>query len=140
MISPAAPDSLAFIGHAVGVNAVTPIVELQSRYLTALYKGTITLPSAAKMEAEIEKHVQWIRKTRYLKDDACWIDMWPYLDDLAREIGCDSKSRLGWGLWLRNRKLYNQISKGPLSGHQYRYWSVCLELIQALGSWCLGWC
>ena len=42
------------------------------------------------------------------------------MDWLAEQIGCDVKSRLTCGLWFHDRTLYNHITKGSFSGHQYR--------------------
>ena len=121
MISPAAPDSLAFIGRILSPGLLPTISELQSRYLVQLYKGNIQLPDSKTMEKEIDAHNQWIEKTRYDKSDVAFRQWTPYMDWLAEQIGCDVKSRLTWRLWLHDRKLYNCIAKGPFSGHQYRF-------------------
>ena len=95
-------------------------MELQSRYLTELYKGRIVLPTREVMDKEIDDHAKWIERNRYHKDDVDFYYWTPYLDWMAEQIGCDVKSRLTWSLWFRKRRLYNYIAKGPLSGHQFR--------------------
>jgi hypothetical protein len=120
VISIAAPDSLAFIGRIIAPSLLPTISELQSRYLIQVYKGNLSLPSVEEMQKEIDNHARWIEETRYDKSDVAFRLWTSYMDWLAEQIGCGVKSRLTWGLWFRNRTLYNYIAKGPLSGHQYR--------------------
>ena len=121
MISPDASESLAFVGNTSTASVHTVVSELQSRYLAQLFLGNLTLPSRLEMEKEIDKHEHWVYTSRYEKDDPSYVDMVAYMDWLAKQIGCDVQSRLTWGLWFRKRKLYNYITKGPFSGHQFRY-------------------
>jgi Flavin-binding monooxygenase-like len=120
-ISLPAPQSLAFVGVVLAPSLLPTICELQARYLVRLWNGELTLPELPVMEAEVEKHAQFIEKTRYHKDDVSYIQFVPYLDGLAKQVGCDVHSHLTWGLWWNDRKLYNYVKKGPFSGHQFRY-------------------
>jgi Flavin-binding monooxygenase-like len=97
--------------------------ELQSRYLAQLYLGNLTLPPRAEMEKEIVSQYKFAEENTHLKTDLSLVsalNFVSYIDWLAKQIGCDIQSRLTWGLWFKNRKLYDYITKGPLSGHQYR--------------------
>jgi Flavin-binding monooxygenase-like len=120
-ISLAAPHSLAFVGAILAPSLLPTICEIQAQYLVRLWNGEITLPPSSVMKEEVDKHAELVEKTRYHKDDVSYVQFVPYLDGLAKQVGCDVLSRLTWGLWWRDRKLYNYIKKGPFSGHQYRY-------------------
>ena len=72
------------------------------------------------MQEEVASHARWIEQTRYDKHDVAFRQWTLYMDWLADQIGCDVKSRLTWGLWFRDRTLYNYIAHGTFSGHQYR--------------------
>ena len=120
MLSLAAPDSLAFVGRILTPGLLPTIAELQCRYLIQLYRGNVGLPEPETMRDEVLTHARWIERTRYDTHDVAFIQWTPYMDWLAEQIGCDVKSRLTWGLWFYNRTLYNNVAKGPFSGHQYR--------------------
>ena len=139
MISLEAPNSLAFIGHTCTPSLAPTVDELQSRYIAQLYKGIIKLPSQSEMRQSVDDHLQWIATTRHNKEDASPVKTVPYMDWLAQQIGCDVQSHLTPGLLQRNRRLYNYISKGVLSGHQYPYGRlVFVTECRDLGTWSLG--
>ena len=121
------PNSLAFVGAVMAIGILPVAAELQSRYLSLLWKNKITLPPASVMEKEINDHAAFVAKTRYHKDDVSHVNVVEFCDWFAKEVGCDVHNRLTWGLWWRDRKLYNWIKKGVLSGHQFRYDQLGLE-------------
>src|SRR5271156_1059239 len=95
-ISLAAPQSLAFVGTVLAPSLLPTICELQARYLVRLWNGELTLPAMSVMKDEVEKHAQLVQKSRYHSDDVSWIQFVPYLDWLAKQVGCDVHSRLTW--------------------------------------------
>ena len=90
------------------------------------------------MRRSVEEHLQWIAATRYNKEDVSPVKTVAYMDWLAQQIGCDVQRHLTWWLWLRNRRLYDYISKGVLSGRQYRYRDLVLRQIVGFGDLELG--
>jgi hypothetical protein len=120
-LSPTSPNSLAFVGNVQTIGNLPVAAELQSRYLSLLWTGQIPPPSSQEMEKEIKSHTAKLAKTKYHPEDVSQVNVVEFLDWFAKEVGCDVHSRLTWGLWWRDRKLYNWIKKGVLSGHQFRY-------------------
>lgn len=133
MISLEAPYSLAFINQIFGASLSPTISELQVRYLAQVYKGTIQLPSYSDMMRDVEEHHQFIAATKLHKEDVSMVKLTPYMDWFAKQIGCDVQTRLTWWLWFRDRKLYNYIANGVLSGHQFRYHTHWRKLIVEFG-------
>jgi len=106
LVFPPGIPKLAFVGMTRVSGPVFPVVELQARWVAAVFTGRVSLPSADAMQAEIEAR---IRRARALGDDQMRVDLLPYLDDIASRIG--AKPSL-----LRHPRLL--IS--PVSARDYR--------------------
>ena len=82
-------EKLAFIGFVrPGVGTVPAISELQGRYLGLILNGTITLPGADAMCADVKRQREVARATFPLDFDRLpqLVDYYPYLMGLAKKM------------------------------------------------------
>ena len=94
------PETLAIIGLFQTVGAGIPACEMQCRWYAALIKNKdnnnnnqnrnhYQLPSREVMEAEIDRKWKKITERYYDSERHTFQEDWlPYLDDIAKEIGC----------------------------------------------------
>ncbi len=102
--------TLAFIGFCTVGAPVPPAVELQCRWVAAVWAGRLSLPHADHMQASVDQHRAECAaaQTHPMK-----LKMPAYLDELAAEIGARPR------LW-RHLDLLPQLLFGPLIAAQYR--------------------
>jgi len=106
LVFPPGVPKLAFVGMTRVSGPVFPVVELQARWVAAVFAGRASLPSADAMRAEIETRIS---RARALGDDQMRVELLPYLDDIASRIG--AKPSL-----LRHPRLL----VSPVSARDYR--------------------
>ncbi|KAI0218819.1 Dimethylaniline monooxygenase [N-oxide-forming] 5 [Lamellibrachia satsuma] len=116
--------TLVVIGRMQQLGSVFPIVEMQSRWATRVFKGLCQLPSRDVMLADIrqrqrarEQHLPSLRHTM----EVLWL---PYLDELARDIGCRPNIAK---LMLTDPTLAMRCYFGPAVAYQFR--------LQGPGKW-----
>ncbi|MHB8631846.1 MAG: flavin-containing monooxygenase [Candidatus Limnocylindria bacterium] len=102
------PDipGLAFVGMTRVSGPVFPVVELQARWVAAVFAGRAMLPPAEAMRDEIRSR---IGRARAIGDDQMRIELLAYLDDIASRIGATPS------LWRHPRLLV-----APVSARDYR--------------------
>jgi dimethylaniline monooxygenase (N-oxide forming) len=102
--------SLAFIGFCTVGAPVPPAVELQCRWVTAIFAGRLRLPPAEVMQAAVDRHRAdcTAAQTHPMK-----LKMPAYADELAAEIGAQPR-------WWRHLDLLPQLLLGPMVAAQYR--------------------
>ncbi|NWV51779.1 FMO1 monooxygenase, partial [Daphoenositta chrysoptera] len=110
--------TLAVLGLIKPFGAVMPVVEMQARWVSRVFKGLCQLPSQSVMEKEVnnkkKNQVQWFGLTfdEVLKSE--WL---AYLDTLASFIGAKPSVL---GLLCTDPWLALTIFFGPCSPYQYR--------------------
>ena len=106
------PDrpGLAFIGFCTVGAPVPPTIEMQCRWVAAIFAGRLSLPPAAEMQASVEQRraecADGLTHPMKLKMPA-------YIDGLARDIGAQPR-------WWRHLDLLPQLFFGPMIAAQYR--------------------
>uniref|UniRef100_A0A914CK74 Flavin-containing monooxygenase n=1 Tax=Acrobeloides nanus TaxID=290746 RepID=A0A914CK74_9BILA len=85
---PRNPD-LAVIGLIQPIGSVSPISEMQSRWVVEIFSGRHKLPSKQEMYNDIEEK-RLHMKRRYFQSSkhTVQVDFVPYMDELAGLIGC----------------------------------------------------
>nr|XP_018670429.1 dimethylaniline monooxygenase [N-oxide-forming] 5-like isoform X1 [Ciona intestinalis]XP_026693550.1 dimethylaniline monooxygenase [N-oxide-forming] 5-like isoform X2 [Ciona intestinalis] len=125
-------NTLCMIGHVQALATVNPLAEMQSRWATRVFKGLSKLPSEREMRNQVEeKHKQM--KSHYYESQrhTIEVDHIPYMDFLAKEIGC--KPNL-WRIALTDLPLAKKMFFEYCTGYQYRLvgpgkWSGAREAI-----------
>lgn len=102
--------NLAFIGAANIVGAALPLMEIQSRYMSEVFAGNVSLPSSRIMLEKIDSHKQLCEQKQI---DPMRVQALSYLDKIAGIIGVSPKL-------LANRKVFKELVAGPLSAFRYR--------------------
>uniref|UniRef100_A0A915MAQ1 Flavin-containing monooxygenase n=1 Tax=Meloidogyne javanica TaxID=6303 RepID=A0A915MAQ1_MELJA len=92
LILPPSPSAkgLAVIGLVQPIGSVSPIAEMQARWVTSiLAKGLNSLPNEAKMREEIVCRRERMRR-QYFESakHTIQVQYLPYMDELAEQIGC----------------------------------------------------
>jgi dimethylaniline monooxygenase (N-oxide forming) / hypotaurine monooxygenase len=85
---------------------VFPVIELQARWVAAVFADRVALPSEQGMWREIHTRID---RARAVGDDQMRVELLPYLDDIASRIG--AKPSL-----LRHPRLLTS----PVSARDYR--------------------
>uniref|UniRef100_UPI00358F008B flavin-containing monooxygenase 5-like isoform X1 n=2 Tax=Myxine glutinosa TaxID=7769 RepID=UPI00358F008B len=113
------PPTLAFINLVEANVSATSVCEMQSRWVTRIFKGLISLPDEAEMLKEISQEQEiYSHKFPNLKRHTIEIEDCPaYTDDLASQIGV--RPRL-LPLFLKDPGLALKIFFGPLTNYQFR--------------------
>jgi len=106
LVFPPGTPALAFVGMTRVSGPVFPVIELQARWVAAVFSGRVALPPQEEMWREIQAR---IRRARAAGDDQMRVELLPYLDDIASRIG--AKPSL-----LRHPRLLTS----PVSARDYR--------------------
>ena len=106
LVFPPGIAGLAFVGMTRVSGPVFPVVELQARWVAAVFAGHAVLPESGVMRREVERR---IRVARAIGDDQMRVELLPYLDDIAGRIGAKPS------LWRHPRLLMS-----PVSARDYR--------------------
>ncbi|NWV10841.1 FMO1 monooxygenase, partial [Ptilonorhynchus violaceus] len=110
--------TLTVLGLIRPFGGIMPVIEMQARWVTRVFKGLCQLPSQSVMEKEVnekkKKQVQWFGLTF---DEVLKTEWLVYMDTLASFIGA-KPSMLG--LLCRDPWLALTVFFGPCSPYQYR--------------------
>ncbi|XP_062411476.1 flavin-containing monooxygenase 5-like isoform X2 [Sardina pilchardus] len=110
--------TLAVVGFIHALGAIMPQAEMQSRWVTRVFKGLNKLPSPEVMMKEVEKDTKDIDKNYICsKQSPLQVDFVSYMDDIAGEIGV--RPSLPW-LFFTDYSLFKKVLWGPVSSYQYR--------------------
>lgn len=120
------PESLAFIGYVAFPSPAFQTQDLASMALAQIWKGSSKMPSARKMQREVEAHERWMCKlARRGRVHPAWVS-WPeWVAWANRAAGTGLAENLGWGVqgwrfWAGERELYRVVVDGVYTPHLYR--------------------
>ncbi|NWH67279.1 FMO1 monooxygenase, partial [Geococcyx californianus] len=110
--------TLAVLGLIKPLGGIMPLVEMQARWVTRVFKGLCQLPPQSVMVKEVNEksknRVKWFGLTY---DEVLKVDWLVYMDYLASLIGAKPSVL---GLLCRDPRLALTIFFGPCSPYQYR--------------------
>jgi cation diffusion facilitator CzcD-associated flavoprotein CzcO len=114
IIAPRTPATLAFLGVVQPQTGFMPVIELQARWIAALWRGRIELPSEAAMRQAIAADRRQ-RESMYVSRPRHSIEVeWPdYSDVLARQLGVMPR-------YLTHPRVLLQLLFEPIHAAQYR--------------------
>ena len=114
MIAPDLPETLAFVGLVQPQSGFMPVIEMQSRWITALWQGRIALPSKTGILKSIAADRR-ARETTYVVRPRHSIEVESpgYTDLLAKQLGVEPKP-------LRHIRILPQLLFEPVHPAQYR--------------------
>jgi dimethylaniline monooxygenase (N-oxide forming) len=111
-------NNIAWIGLVQPIGSVLPVSEMQARWAARVFSGKSSLPDQRSMwdviEQDWERHCStFIPRDRH----TIQVDYVPYMDMLAKEIGCLPDVMR---LWMKDWILASQVTFGPAVPSQYR--------------------
>ncbi|KAG7462334.1 hypothetical protein JOB18_003984 [Solea senegalensis] len=110
--------TLAIVGFIHALGAIMPQGEMQSRWVTRVFKGKCKLPSNQAMIKAVEKDTRDIEKNYIVsKLTPLQVDFVSYMDDIAGEVGV--RPSLLW-LLFTDYPLFKRVLWGPVTAYQYR--------------------
>uniref|UniRef100_A0A8D0DP86 Dimethylaniline monooxygenase [N-oxide-forming] n=1 Tax=Salvator merianae TaxID=96440 RepID=A0A8D0DP86_SALMN len=110
--------TLAVIGFLRPLGAVMPVVEIQARWVTRVFKGSCKLPSIKTMMEEINEKKKNKKNWFGLSfDEVLKTDSIVYVDQIASLIGIKPSIP---ALFLKDPELAMKIFFGPCTSYQYR--------------------
>ncbi|NWI88204.1 FMO1 monooxygenase, partial [Pitta sordida] len=109
--------TLAVIGLIKPLGSFMPVVEMQARWVTRVFKGLCQLPPQSVMEKEVNEKKSLVRWFGLSYDEVLKTDCLVYMDTLASFIGAKPSVL---GLLCRDPWLALTIFFGPCSPYQYR--------------------
>ncbi|XP_068272900.1 flavin-containing monooxygenase 1 isoform X2 [Nyctibius grandis] len=110
--------TLSVLGLIKPLGAIMPVVEMQARWVTRVFKGLCQLPPRSVMEKEVnEKKKNEVRRFGLSYDEVLKTDCLVYTDELASFIGAKPSVL---GLLCTDPWLALTIFFGPCSPYQYR--------------------
>ncbi|KAI6189026.1 hypothetical protein M3Y98_00417900 [Aphelenchoides besseyi] len=88
-VFPTNASDIAVIGLIQPIGSVAPISEIQSRWVARVFAGRCDLPSESERQLDIDEKRKAMRR-RYFrsKKHTIQVDYVPYMDELAKMIGC----------------------------------------------------
>ncbi|KAI5623591.1 flavin monooxygenase, partial [Silurus asotus] len=110
--------TLAFIGFLTATGPLMPIMEMQARWATRIFRGLNHLPAVSVMKKVTEK--TWkanLQRFSCAKTSALIVDFITYLDSVAQEISV--RPNLLW-LLLSDPRLGFRVLFGPCTSYQFR--------------------
>ncbi|XP_034002287.1 dimethylaniline monooxygenase [N-oxide-forming] 5-like [Trematomus bernacchii] len=110
--------TLAVVGFINGIGSITPLSEMQARWVTRVFKGLSALPSEEAMNKEIEKDTETMHQSFACSErNPLQVNFIPYLDFVAEQVGV--RPNILW-LMLKDPRLALQVLLGPCTPYQYR--------------------
>ncbi|KAH7383016.1 flavin monooxygenase-like protein [Cadophora sp. MPI-SDFR-AT-0126] len=119
-------DSLAIINYIALSDGAITIGDLVAMALAQIWKGRSALPSVEVMNAEIDKHHEWVRGLG--KDDSVYTGIvrpgpWFAFLNSAAGTGVDEKLGYGWEgwkFWAKEPKMSGLLMRGVMTPFMYR--------------------
>lgn len=117
--------TLALIGNAQPIGGLIPVSEMQSRWVTRVFRGLVKLPKESDMMTEVGQR-QNALKNRYLDTQrhTIQVDYLKYMDSIAEEIAVKPSC---YNLFIESPALAWKVFVGPTTSYQYR--------LQGVGKW-----
>lgn len=110
--------TLAVLGLFQTKGPIMPVVEMQARWATRVFKGMNSLPSKEKMRCVIEdERNRNMRSYPCPRQAAMQVEYVPYLDFMAEKVGVRPHFL---GLLLREPVLWAKVLFGPCTPYQFR--------------------
>lgn len=110
--------TLALMGYIKPFGAIMPVVEIQARWVTRVFKGLCKLPSMNTMMEEVnEKKENKVRWFGLSYDEVLKTDCIVYADEIASFIGIKPSVP---SLLLQDPELAFKVFFGPCTAYQYR--------------------
>jgi len=120
MFDPKMGTKLAYLGLGIRplVGSIPSSAEMQARVLAMVISGKRELPSQNAMEERIMKLKEFSRKesSAFIEQWFLYVNWIPFMDMLAREIGCIPKSY--W--FFTQPSLYFKLLLSPVTTYHYR--------------------
>ncbi len=119
-------DSLAYMNYVALTDGAITVIDVAAMAIAQVWKGGFALPSEQEMNAEIDKHHEWVRSLG--RDDSVYTGIvrpGPWYAFLNRAAGTGVDENLGygwegWKFWMRERKLSGLMLKGVMTPFMYR--------------------
>uniref|UniRef100_A0A3Q3W608 Flavin-containing monooxygenase n=1 Tax=Mola mola TaxID=94237 RepID=A0A3Q3W608_MOLML len=110
--------TLAIIGLVQPIGATMPVSEMQARWATRVFKGSVKLPSVAAMYKDIQYKKEKMAK-RYVtcQRHTIQVDYINYMDEIAELVGVRPNFLR---LLLTDPRLGLSVTFGPCTPYQYR--------------------
>ncbi|EKD14955.1 dimethylaniline monooxygenase 2 [Drepanopeziza brunnea f. sp. 'multigermtubi' MB_m1] len=120
-------DSLAYLNYFALTDGVMKVSDLATMALAQIWKGSYQLPPRDKMNAEIDRHHEWVRALG--QGDSVYTGLvrpgpWYAFLDSAAGTGVDEHLGYGlngWRFWWRERHLCNLMMRGVMTPFMYRF-------------------
>ncbi|KAM8930623.1 dimethylaniline monooxygenase [N-oxide-forming] 2-like [Pelodytes ibericus] len=110
--------TMTFLGLIQPLGAILPLVELQARWATRVFKGATELPSQKKMEEYTKQREEYTKKWFGTgRTQGLQIHYIDYINEVSAELG--NHPNIIW-LFLTDPKLALQVFFGPCTPYQYR--------------------
>ncbi|XP_064003346.1 flavin-containing monooxygenase 1 [Pogoniulus pusillus] len=117
--------TLGVIGLIKTLGAMMPVMEMQARWVTRIFKGLCQLPPQSVMEKEVnEKKKNKVQRFGLTFDEVLKTEWLVYLDEIASLIGAKPSVLR---LLCRDPRLALTVFFGPCTPYQYR--------LEGPGSW-----
>ncbi|KAH6721062.1 flavin monooxygenase-like protein [Leptodontidium sp. MPI-SDFR-AT-0119] len=119
--------SLAYLNYIAVTDGAITISDLAAMAIAQIWKGGYTLPSPEVMNAEIDKHHEWVRGLG--KEDSVYTGIvhpgpWYAFLNSAAGTGVDEKLGYGlegWKFWMKEKKLSGLMMRGVMTPFMYRF-------------------
>ena len=119
---------MAFLNCEALPDGAMPVLEMSGICIAQIWKGQYKLPSIEHMNAEIDKHHEWIASLA--KDgDSCYEGIarpgpWYRFINDAAGTGVNEKLSMygweGWRFWWEDKEMYHLMMRGIVTPFQYR--------------------
>ncbi|XP_031431112.1 flavin-containing monooxygenase 5-like [Clupea harengus] len=110
--------TLAVVGFIHALGAIMPQAEMQSRWVTQVFKGLKKLPNSQAMMKAVLNDTKDIDKNYICsKQTPLQVDFVSYMDEIAGMIG--ARPSLPW-LFFTDYPLFKRVLWGPVTCYQYR--------------------
>ncbi|XP_030626994.1 dimethylaniline monooxygenase [N-oxide-forming] 5-like [Chanos chanos] len=110
--------TLAVVGFIHALGAIMTQAEMQSRWVTQVFKGQKKLPSNQVMLKAVENDTKNMEKSYICsRQSPLQVDFVSYMDDIAGEAGV--RPSLLW-LFFTDFPLWKRLLMGPVTAYQYR--------------------
>ncbi|KAL6706391.1 hypothetical protein ACN47E_005497 [Coniothyrium glycines] len=125
------PDSLAFLGNVHFAIGGFFIFDMASQAIAQVWKGASHLPSTAEMQAEVDRHHDWLgdHAQRSINVSPGTVDGGPWVKAMDNIAGTGTNEYLGygwkgWWFWLTDNRFCRLVMGGIWSPHIHRVFDM----------------